>query len=927
MIYRFLSSLLLMLTMTPVTARTNTVQNGFVRNAGQVRDQYGNARTDIDFRIRGKGSPSVFLSNKGLYYQWYHRPSGEGWDSIRYHRLEMQLSGSNSSSRPSAGRTAVYRERYFQSWSAAAGTVASSYGDVIYTDVYPGIDWRLYFTPSGKLEYDFIIHADGDISNIKMIYGGHSSIRRAPDGGMEIVTPAGIVTEKAPKAYLADDGSVVSVSFELHGDTVSFNAPSHGGTLIIDPVLEWSSYFGDADLDLSYAVASGPAGSLYLAGATSSLANIATTGAYQGSFGGGAGYFGNDAFLARFTADGECLWATYYGGSEEDIGTSVASDNAGNIYLAGYTAGSTGLATPGSHQPLPGGGYDGFLVRFDSSGNRLWATYYGGSADDCWGGPVPVSCDQAGNVYLAGTTQSTGLATPGAAQATPGGYDDAFLVKFDVSGNRYWATYLGGEANDYMGGICTDTGGNVIATGTTNSTTGIAAPGAYLGSLAGDSDGFLARYSDTGTLLWATYFGGSAAEYGKAVSCDTTGAIYMAGITSSSGGIATPGAWQDTFAGGYEDVYLARFTPSGIPDWSTYYGGNDLDEALSVKATAAGTVYLAGMTASTAALDLPGALQPLYGGGTDALLSKFNNTGELVWSTYYGGADWDQLLCIDADSAGDILAAGFTTSATGIATVGSYQQVYAGGDGDGFFLRIRDCDLPTAAGPIQGPVEICAGVETEYYFAATGNAVWILPPGWSGNSNSDTISVTADGTGGNIHAVAINSCGASDTLSLAVSVWPAPSSPVITRYGNMLSVPATYDTYAWSLDGVEIPGANMPSVEVTASGDYHVRVTGDHGCLAYSDTVSVELSGISELLTSRGISVFPNPAIDGLSIRTPASLKIVLMDFTGRVLLKRNVPAGTTRVPLGRLSSGSYILGLYEPDNIPLGTIKFTKAP
>ena len=129
-------------------------------------------------------------------------------------------------------------------------------------------------------------------------------------------------------------------------------------------------------------------------------------------------------------------WGTYYGGTGQDYGLSCATDTSGNIYLAGITRSTSGIATTGAHQTNHGGYRDAFLVKFNSSGVRQWGTYYGGTGNDFgW------SCatDTSGNIYLSGQTPSTsGIATTGAYQTTFGGAtEDAFLVKFDACPATY----------------------------------------------------------------------------------------------------------------------------------------------------------------------------------------------------------------------------------------------------------------------------------------------------------------------------------------------------------------------------------------------------------------------------------------------------------------------------------------------------------
>lgn len=168
---------------------------------------------------------------------------------------------------------------------------------------------------------------------------------------------------------------------------------------------------------------------------------------------------------------------------------------SGNIYLAGTTNSDTGIATPGAHQTNFGGINDVFLAKFSTNGQRIWATYFGGWGEDLlWGEGGGLSTDGNENVFMAGQTNSiTGIATPGAFQTTITGIS-GFLTKFDSSGVQLWGTYYSADVTTQFYGCSTDTYGNVYATGMTNSSTNIASPGAFQTTIGGQNDAFLVSF-------------------------------------------------------------------------------------------------------------------------------------------------------------------------------------------------------------------------------------------------------------------------------------------------------------------------------------------------------------------------------------------------------------------------------------------------
>jgi hypothetical protein len=370
------------------------------------------------------------------------------------------------------------------------------------------------------------------------------------------------------------------------------------------------------------------------------------------------------------------LWGTYYGGSDYDQGYSCTTDATGNVYLAGYTESTNAIATSGGHDHNLGGSQDAFLVKFDASGTRLWGTYYGGSEDEGEYYSSYCTTDASGNVYLAGETGSTNaIATSGAHQTTyGGGYRDAFLVKFDASGTRLWGTYYGG--NDWEEGrsCTTDVSGNVYLAGETWSTNAIATSGAHQTTHGGGIDAFLVKLDASGARLWGTYYGGNDEDRGYSCTTDASGNVYLSGRTESTNSIATTGAHQTSFGGGWYDAFLVKFDDSGTRLWGTYYGGNDYDYGSSCTTDTSGNVYLAGSTWSTNAIATSGGHQTTIGVGyRDAFLVKFDASGTRLWGTYYGGNDYDYGSSCITDASGNVYLAGETGSDSVIATVGAHQ--------------------------------------------------------------------------------------------------------------------------------------------------------------------------------------------------------------------------------------------------------------
>ncbi|MBS1658303.1 MAG: SBBP repeat-containing protein [Bacteroidetes bacterium] len=202
------------------------------------------------------------------------------------------------------------------------------------------------------------------------------------------------------------------------------------------------------------------------------------------------------------------------------------------------------------------------------------------------------------------------------------------------------------------------------------------------------------------SIIWSVDYGGESNEYVSEgdLALDKKNNTYICGNTRSTLYIATVGAYQTTFGGGDYDAFLAKLQTAGKLTWATYLGGTEKDEGHAVIVDNNYNVYLAGLAHSATGIATPGTHQSVFAGNTDAFLAKFTSSGNLKWSTYYGGKGDDQINAIVCDNLGNIYFAGYTTSDTGIATPGAYQDtlhndVFYGGDaclgefrGDGSFI-------------------------------------------------------------------------------------------------------------------------------------------------------------------------------------------------------------------------------------------------
>jgi hypothetical protein len=311
----------------------------------------------------------------------------------------------------------------------------------------------------------------------------------------------------------------------------------------------------------------------------------------------------------------------------------------------------------------------------------VWGTYYGSASYDY---ALFTELDASGNVYLTGgTTSTTNIASGGYQNTFAGGYD-AFLTKFNASGVRQWATYLGGVGDDSGQSISIDPSGNIYLCGQTFSTSGIAFSG-HQNAQGGNSDGYVAKFSTSGSLIWSTYYGGADYDIFESIDMDASGNVYLVGSTQSAS-LATAGAHQTTYAGFY-DALIVKFNAAGVRQWATYYGGSASEATYGCNIDPSGNLYVVGRTESSTSISF-GGFQNALAGSSDAYLAKFNTNGTLIWATYYGGADFDVAYMCSSDFSGNIFISGITTSASGIAS-GGFQNSISPGSQDVFLVKFN----------------------------------------------------------------------------------------------------------------------------------------------------------------------------------------------------------------------------------------------
>jgi hypothetical protein len=285
-----------------------------------------------------------------------------------------------------------------------------------------------------------------------------------------------------------------------------------------------------------------------------------------------------------------------------------------------------------------------------------------------------VAVDSSNNVYVTGITASNDF--PDAPYGRQN--QDVFVSKFSAKGALQFTTILASAGNDTGSAIAVDSSGNIYVGGSAGGTGFPATSGALKTSSNGLPDGFVAKLSNSGSLLYCTLLGGSGADAVTGIAVDGSGAAYVSGNTASSDFPVTAGSPQTVLRGGY-DGFVSKLNATGSAlVYSTLVGGTQQDLAQSIAVNSAGIACFAG---SSNSLDLAAvnAIQSANNGTTSVMAGCLNASGT-AWNflTYLGGSGTDQAQGIALDAAGNIYMTGSTSSVDFPVTAGAYQTSQLG---------------------------------------------------------------------------------------------------------------------------------------------------------------------------------------------------------------------------------------------------------
>jgi len=312
-----------------------------------------------------------------------------------------------------------------------------------------------------------------------------------------------------------------------------------------------------------------------------------------------------DIFISKLSADGNFLWARNFGGTSDDFGYSITTDDSGNVYTTGTFKGTADFDPgTGTYNLTSAGDFDIFISKLDANGNFLWAKTIGGTSIDQG---YSVDTDASGNVYTTGYFYGTADFDPGTGtyNLTSAGKEDIFISKLSAEGNFLWAVFIGTTSTDIGYSITIDASGNVYSTGSFKNTVDFdPGTGTYNLVSNGGSDVFVSKLDDSGNFLWAAAMGGQSGDVGNSITADKSGNVYTTGYFSGSGDF-DPGVetYNLSSTSSFQQSFVSILNTSGNFQWAGAMNGTKSIISKSIAVDSLGNVFTTGSFIDSADVD------------------------------------------------------------------------------------------------------------------------------------------------------------------------------------------------------------------------------------------------------------------------------------------------------------------------------------
>ncbi|MDC0204233.1 gliding motility-associated C-terminal domain-containing protein [Flavobacteriales bacterium] len=544
-------------------------QNPFIENQGQL-PSYVISKTHLP-------SGALFIERAKFTYAFYNgqqlkekhdRQSRQ--ENIDAHAYSVSFLNSNNNSSSRLIEQSTFYENYFIGEKKNWVTKVRSYKTHLQKDIYSGVD-LLLFVVNDQLKFEIhIAPNNNNTKSIKLKYEGLDKLEII-DKDIFCKTSVNTIKEHQPYAYQIINGKTIEVQcyYKLDKDVISFVFPNEydkNYKLVIDPVLEFSTYSGSTADNFGYTATYDNFGFLYSGSTVFGVGYPHTLGAYDITYNNTIG--GTDVAITKYDTSGtQRIYSTYLGGSKDELPHSMIVNSADELFIFGTTAssdfpttlsayqttfkGGVGFAPSGIGVNFPDGS-DIFVSRLSANGGNLLAsTFIGGTgndglniapklkynyADEVRG---EIDIDKNNNIYIATCTQSSDFPITNSFQNNSNGNQEGCIVKMDNQlTSIIWSSYLGGINDDAIYSLALDDEDNIYVTGGTNSADFPTTTNAYLTNYQDSTkaDAFISKIASNGNqLMYSSYYGTDQYDQSYFVEIGSNNSIYLFGQTKTSG--------------------------------------------------------------------------------------------------------------------------------------------------------------------------------------------------------------------------------------------------------------------------------------------------------------------------------------------------------------------------------------------------------
>ena len=598
-------------------------------------------------------------------------------------------------------------------------------------------------------------------------------------------------------------------------------------------------------------------------------------------------------------------WVKTIGGTGQDLGFSITTDNLGNVYTTGFFQGTVDFDPDSGIDTLTSnGGYDIFLQKLDSNGNLIWAKSMGGNSNDIG---HSITIDKSGNIYTTGIFQGTVDFDPGPGinLITSAGAEDFFIHKLDANGNLIWIKTIGGGSTDGARCIRTDKYNNVYTIGYFRGGVDFDPDtGSTVLTSAGLKDIFIQKLDSNGNLQWARNVGGSLIDEGRSISIDNHGNVYGTGYFQGVSDFDPDSIGMTNISSqGGKDIFILKLNANGNLIWVKTIGNSNSDEGRSLIIDPLGNVYTTGIYQGTVDFDPNTSIDTLTSTGSipNEFIHKIDSNGNLIWvkSQAVGGLNSDNDYTIAIDNYNNLYTTGMYSGSVDLDPgLGTYMVTSAGNND--IFLQKLDANGNLIWAKTMGGSDYDEG-------ASVAIDIWgniYSTGGYYGTCDFDPdIGITSSTSNGqdDIYIHKLGQCFIDTSLTLNLPLMTANDSLATFQWINCDS-------------STIISGATNQNYTATANGSY-AAVLSKNGCTDTSACVTVSGLSINKLENIFKIHITPNPSHGTYMINYGTAnindVSIQIYNVIGNLIYSAKANKNFTIIDLTNYNDGIYFLKLY----------------